>query len=253
MTQKRLHEKVAIITGGGSGIGKTIARAFAREGARVVVADLSLRKARQTVHSIGGKGGSALAIKTDVRSRADAERLVRKTLEVWGRVDILVNNAGVELLKDFVETDEADWDRVVMTNLKGPFLVTQCVLPTMTRQQRGKIVNIASVTGVVGFIYSALYAATKAGLMGMTRAIAAEYATDGIRCNAICPGYVYTPMTQDMLDNEIIRERVIAQIPLGRLSYPERDIAPLAVYLASKESDFMTGQSHVIDGGFSIR
>ncbi len=253
MTQKRLLEKVAIITGAGSGIGQAIARAFAREGAQVVVADISPHKAEKTVRAIRDEGGAALAVKADVRSRTHAERLVRKTLRGWGRVDILVNNAGVELLKGFVETDDEDWDRLVMTNLKGPFLVTQCVLPTMTRQQRGKIVNIASVTGVIGFAYSVLYSATKAGLIGMTRAIAAEYAADGIRCNAICPGYVYTPMTKALLDNEIIREQVIEQIPLGRLSYPDQDIGPLAVYLASEESDFMTGQVHVIDGGFTIR
>ena len=253
MKPKRLHEKVAIVTGAGSGIGRAIAEAFARERARVVLADLSHHKAKKVAQSIGDDGGIALATKTDVRSRPQAERLVQKTLKTWGRIDILVNNAGVELLKGFVETDETDWDQLVMTNLKGPFLVTQCVLPTMIGQQRGKIVNIASVTGVVGFVYSVLYSATKAGLMGMTRAIAAEYAVDGIRCNAICPGYVYTPMTKDMLDNDIILEQVIEQIPLGRLSYPDRDIAPLAVYLASEESDFMTGQAHVIDGGFSIR
>jgi 3-oxoacyl-[acyl-carrier protein] reductase len=244
-----LKDKVAIVTGAGQGIGRGIALSLAKEGAKVVVADIT-DKRFEVVKEIEALGSQALAVKCDVSNREDVASMVKETLNKFRRVDILVNNAGIYPFKPFADMTEQDWDRVLNINLKGVFYCVKAVLPKMIEQKYGKIVNLSSIAGsVVGFPSLVHYSASKAAILGFTRALALEVAPHKINVNAIAPGPIDTPGTT--APDVTIMEQTKKMIPLGRMGLPQ-DIANLAVFLASDKSSFITGQCIVSDGGYTL-
>jgi 3-oxoacyl-[acyl-carrier protein] reductase len=245
----KLKDKVAIVTGAGQGIGREIALTFAREGAKVVVSDIT-EKIHEVVREIEALGSQALAVKCDVSKLSDAENMVNETIKKFGKVDILVNNAGIFPFKAFTEMTEADWDKVLNVNLKGTFNCTKAVVPHMIKQKYGKIINISSIAGtVVGFQQLTHYCASKAGIVGFTKALALELAPYGINVNAIAPGPIETPGTQ-VLGKETY-EQMKKAIPIGRWGKPS-EIANVALFLASEDSSLITGQCIVADGGYTL-
>ena len=249
-----LENKVAIVTGGSSGIGRAIAELFAKEGAKVVVADIN--SAEEVLKTIRQNGGRAEFIKTDVSDSSQVKRLVDETLRLFGAVDIVCNNAGIELLKLLTDTGENEWDRVIDINLKGPFLVCKYVLPHMISRRRGAIVNTASQLGIVGAEKFTAYCASKGGLILLTKAMALECAKYGIRVNSICPGAIETPLLEREVnldkDPEEAKLRFVSKHPLGRLGNPE-EIANAVLFLASDRASFVTGESLVVDGGYVVQ
>ena len=246
----RLEDKVAVVTGAGSGIGKAIAEAFASEGAKVVVADQSYESARDTAQEIEAIGGTAAFVKADVSRLADMERLHRETLDAFGPVDIVVNNAGILRSSPLHEMSEADWDRVQAVDLKSVFLAAKVFIPEMLQRAKGKIINIASIAGMVGFEDIGAYSAAKGGQIALTREMAVEYAPHGINVNCIAPGVIRTEMTRELLSTTEVEEAMYKATPYPRLGKP-KDIASAAVYLASSESDFVNGEVLVVDGGMT--
>jgi glucose 1-dehydrogenase len=249
----RLENKVAIITGAGSGNGRGMALRFAEERAAVAVADVDEAGARETARLIEDRGGAALVTRTDVRERGDVEHMVAATLGRFGGVDILVNNAGVETLVPFLDLPEAEWDRVLAVNLKGAFLCGQVVGREMARAGRGgAIVNIASVNSTIALAGQAHYVSSKGGLLMLTKAMALDLAPHRIRVNAIGPGIIETAMTARSLADPDRRRFLLDKVPLGRVGQP-RDVANAAVFLVSEESDYVTGTILYVDGGWLIQ
>jgi len=261
----RLAGKAAVVTGGGQGIGRAIARMYAREGASVAIAARSEARLSHVKAEIEEEGGRAIAVRTDVRREPDVEQLVAETTEAFGSVDILVNNAGVGALIPIEETDSASYDRVVDTNLRGMVLTCRFVAPLMKERGRGSIINIASVHGLQGRGLYTVYSATKGGIIGGTRALAAELAPDGIRVNSISPGAIWLetmleralekvrPEHRDefvCLHGEAFKDDHRYFQPLEVVGETD-DIAYCAVYLGSEESRFVTGQNIVVDGGLT--
>jgi len=249
----RLGGKVALITGGGMGIGREAALLFAREGARVVVADIDAAAARATVAAAEAAGGEALAAVGDVALEADVARMIAEGVGRFGALHVLYNNAGV-LWKDrdrsVLETDERWWDRVMAINLKSVFWVTKHGIPHLRSAGGGSIILMGSVSALAGFTRAQdAYTAAKGGLISLGRSLAIQFAKDGIRCNVIHPGIVDTPLQAPYLTEELRRE-FAAGIPLGRIAEP-REIASVALFLASDESSYMTGAELVVDGGFT--
>lgn len=248
----RLRDRIAIVTGASSGIGAAIARQFAAEGAGVLLADLSDSGAEEVDEQIRRRGGRSIFEHTDVSSAADIARMVQACIRHFGRVDILVNNAGIVRQASLHETSEVDWDRVIDVNLKSVFLGSRAVLPHMLEQGSGKIINVTSIAGLVGFENTGPYCASKGGQIALTREMALEYAPQGINVNCIAPGVIRTAMTADMLASPEASLAFERGTPYRRLGEPE-DIAHAAVYLASAESDFVNGEVLVVDGGWVAR
>ncbi len=244
----KLNGKTAIVTGSRRGIGKAIAIVLAKEGANVVVSDISLEECQQVVNEIKAAGGQALAVKCDVSIKAEVQEMVVRAIENFGKVDVLVNNAMTSTIKPFWKVTEEEWDRNLDVNLKGAFFCSQVVVKNMIKHGWGRIINIASVSSGGGggcAPMMAPYTASKGGLKALSEAMAIELAAFGINVNAILPG----PIDSGALP-ESMKERYLKSIPKGRLGYPE-EIGHLVVYLASPESEFMTGSALVIDGGMS--
>jgi len=245
----KLDGKVAVITGAASGIGRATALLFAEEGAKVAVSDCVLTGGQETVSLIGKTGGEAIFIETDVTRAADLQRMVDTAVDTYGRIDILFNNAGVSGGGNTTAgTTEEEWVRVLDINLKSVFLGSKCVLPVMLNQGGGVIINTASVAGLVGFPGNPAYGVSKAGVISLTKILAAEYGRLNIRVNCLCPGTIQTPLTEVLpMSVDSFQD---AQ-SLKRTGQPE-DIAQAALYLASDNSSFVTGAALVVDGGWTI-
>lgn len=242
-----LNGKTAIITGAGRGIGKVIAIKLSQMGANVVINDIpSSSEADSTVEEIINNGGDAIAIKGDVRNQEDVNTLIDKTVEKFGAIDILVNNAGITRDTLLMKMTEKEWDDVLDINLKGAFNCIKAVTRIMMKQRSGKIINMASVVGVMGNAGQANYSASKAGLIGLTKSVAKELAPRNINCNAIAPGFIKSDMTEKL--TESVKEQYLSNIPLKRFGAPE-DVAEVVAFLASDKSKYMTGQVLHIDGG----
>lgn len=242
----RLRGRVALVTGGGRGIGQAIALAFAREGARVAVADVDGRTAAATARRIGGR--RALALQMDVADSMSVDAGFAALDRRWGRIDIAVANAAIEPIVPFLELEEDTWDRILDVNLKGTFLVAQRAARRMTRRRRGVIITLSSVNAEVARPESAAYAASKGGVRQLTKAMAVGLAPLGIRVNAIGPGTVVTGLTRHLLRNRAWRDAVNSRTPMQRVADP-REIAEVAVFLASEASSYMTGSTVYVDGG----
>ena len=247
----RLAGKVAVVTGGSSGIGRATAQIFAREGAKVVVADIGVEGGAETVRLIKGSGGEATFVQTDVAQPADAEAMVKKAVEIYGRLDCAFNNAGIEgVVQPTVDYDEADWDRVISINLTGVWLCMKYELQQMLTQGSGAIVNTASIAGLVGLPGFSAYVAAKHGVNGLTKTAALEYAKSGIRVNAVCPGAIRTPMFErGARDNPGIEEQIVAAEPVGRMAEPA-EVGEAVVWLCSDAASFVTGLPMAVDGGW---
>lgn len=251
----RLRNKVALITGSGSGIGRATAQLFAREGARVVVADLSLAAAEQTVAMIQKAGGEAVAVAGDVAQEADADCMVQRATETYGRLDILFNNAGIGCVGELHETPVEAWDRVMNVHVRGTFLVSKAAVPVMMAQGGGVILNMSSAIALIGLAKRAAYGAAKSAILGLTRCMAVDYAPHKIRVAALCPGTIHTPFVDKYLresyaDPEAALEGIKKRQLTGELGKPE-DVAQAALFLVSDEARFVVGAPLIIDGGVS--
>jgi NAD(P)-dependent dehydrogenase (short-subunit alcohol dehydrogenase family) len=245
----RLKDKVALITGGGSGMGRASCLLFAREGAMVAVVDRAEATGRETLRLIRDEGGRGSFIAADVASAVDVDRMVETTVGDHGRLDILFNNAGIEGPSvDLLEYGEEDWARVIAVNLTAVYRAMRAAIPHMINQGGGVILSTASVAGLVGLARSSAYSAAKAGVIGLTRTVALEYGPHNIRANCICPGFVSTPMLDRVLGDR--PESVLHRLaPLRRIGTAE-DVAHAAVYLASDEASYVTGVPFMVDGGY---
>ena len=247
-----LTNKVAIITGGGRGMGRTHAIVLSRAGAKVVVSDVLEKEILNVVKEIEEEGGKAIAIKCDISKKEEVENLVNKTIEKWEKVDILVNNAGIAQFKPFLEMTEEEWDKTIDINLKGYFLCSSMVAKEMVKQKSGVIVNIGSVAmGQVGVAFPHLvhYVSSKGGIAGMTEALAIDLAPYNIRVNAIAPGVIDTPMVEPVKADKAGLEGLLQRIPLKRMGKPE-EISSAVLFLSSSASSYMTGAVIPVDGGW---
>ncbi len=248
----RLEGKVAVVTGGNAGIGEAIAKCFADEGGSVVVTGRRQQELDRVVSGIRHHKGKALAVAGSVTDEAHAQEVVRRTLDSFGRIDILVNNAGIgDFGKRLHEIDDATWATVLDVNLTGVFRMTRAIVPQMLKQGRGAIVNISSIASLVGLSTLSAYAASKGGLDALTRALAIDYAKDGIRCNVVNPGLIDTPMAAPLMANQEMLQPILAQYAIRRPGTSE-EVASMVLYLASDEAAWVTGGTFTIDGGMTI-
>jgi 3-oxoacyl-[acyl-carrier protein] reductase len=238
--------KIALVTGAAQGIGREIALALAADGADVAICDVNLEAAQKTAADIEATGKKSLAIKANVASSADVSAMIEQVVEKFGKIDILVNNAGITRDGLILRMKDEDWDLVLSINLKGAFLCTKSALKYMTKQRSGTIINIASIVGAMGNAGQANYVASKAGLIGLTKTIAREYANRGITANAVAPGFIETAMTQALPEN--VRQELAKQIPMGKLGTPG-DVANAVRFLASPWASYITGHVVHVNGG----
>ncbi len=241
-----LDGKIALVTGGASGIGETISMQFARKGATVIIYDMDEVKAKALRDQLSQEGLKCEAYKVDVSSYDDTQARAKEIKEKYGKIDILVNNAGITRDQLMLRMSEDDFDRVLDVNLKGTWNMIKSVVPFMTKARYGKIINLASVSGIIGNAGQANYSASKAGVIGLTKSVAREFSKRNITCNAVAPGYIETKMTENLPDS--VKEHYLKEIPLGRYGQVE-DVASLVLFLASKHADYITGQVVHVDGG----
>jgi 3-oxoacyl-[acyl-carrier protein] reductase len=241
--------KNALVTGSGRGIGKEIALRLAQAGANVAICDLDLETAKSTAAEIESLGRKAIALKADVSKAADVQTIFSAFIETFKTIDILVNNAGITRDNFIVRMKEEDWDLVLNINLKSAFLCCKEASKHMLKARQGKIVNIASVVGISGNACQANYSASKAGLIGLTKTLAKEFATKNIQVNAIAPGFIQTPMTENLPPQA--KEKLMLEIPMGKFGFPS-DVANAALFLSSSFSDYITGHVLAVDGGIAI-
>jgi len=246
MKARLLEGKNAVVTGGAAGIGRAISGRFAAEGAGVAICDLDWENAERTAEEIQSAGGTARAYKTDVADWENVREVAKKIEEDFGRIDILVNNAGITRDNLIIRMSDEEWRSVLDVNLKGAFNCTKAFVPGMLRRRSGKIISITSVVGMMGNAGQANYAASKAGIIGLTKSLARELASRGINVNAIAPGFIKTRMTDGLTEQQ--KSALLERIPFSRLGEPE-DVAKGALFLGSELSDYITGQVVVIDGG----
>lgn len=241
-----LKGKIALVTGAAQGIGKEIALALVRAGADVVISDVNLEGAEGAAKEIEAIGCKSLAVKANVANFSEVDEMINKTIEKFGRIDILVNNAGITRDNLIVRMKEEDWDLVIDINLKGTFNCIKAAIRPMAKQRSGRIINIASIVGVMGNAGQANYVASKAGVIGLTKTVAREYANRGINVNAVAPGFIDTAMTQAL--SQEVRDNLQKQIPMGRLGTSE-DVANAVRFLASDSAGYITGQVIHVNGG----
>ncbi len=242
----RLQDEIVFITGSARGIGREIAEVFAAEGALVIISDINAEAAQKTAEEIKAKGFKADNFPCNVTILADVEQTIDKIIDKYGRIDILVNNAGITRDNLFIRMKEEDWDAVLTVNLKGTFNSTKAVSRAMLKARKGKIISIASVIGVMGNAGQANYAASKAGVIALTKSLAREFASRSINVNAVAPGYIKTDMTDKL--SEDVKNKILEAVPLNRMGTP-KDVANVCLFLASKEADYITGQTILVDGG----
>ena len=247
-----LADRIAVVTGGGSGIGAASAMRFAEEGASVLVADLRGHKAQEIATTISNAGGVASSIETDVSQSEQVQAMIEQCIEQFGRIDVLFNNAGTVRPGTAVDLDIADWDFVMAVNVRSVFLGAKYAIPHMLSQGSGSIINTASIAGLHGDGAAVVYAASKAAVINLTRALSTDHAAQGIRVNAICPGTIETEPVRRMMTNPGALEVYLNASAIGRLGRPE-EIANAALWLASDQSSFVTGEALVVDGGLHAR
>ncbi len=245
-----LENKVAIITGAGSGFGRATAELYAKEGAKVVVVDYNEQTAQDTVTAIHEHGGQAIAVKADVSNETDVKNVIQTAISEFGQIDILFNNAGVYAPGTVEETSMEDWNRSINVNTTALFLASKYAIPYL-KETKGNIINTASAGGIIGFPNAISYATTKGAVISFTRAMAVDYAEAGVRVNAICPGTGVTGMTKDLLEIEEVYQGFIAPIPMKRLG-EANDVANAALFLGSDLSSYITGHSLPVDGGWTM-
>jgi NAD(P)-dependent dehydrogenase (short-subunit alcohol dehydrogenase family) len=252
--QKKLEGKIALVTGGGGGIGRATALAYAREGAKVAVVDIDIRAADEVVGAIHALGGEAMSIETDVSRSEQVVAMVDKVVARFGRLDVAFNNAGIDVEHEpLAKATEETFDRLISVNVKGTWLCMKHEILQMLAQGGGAIVNTASIGGLIGAPRQPIYGTTKHAVLGMTKAAAVEYGRKGIRINAVCPGVIRTPMMERAVERDPRRKAYIEQAhPIGRVGEPE-DIAAAVVFLSSDDASFMIGHSMVVDGGYTAR
>ena len=251
----KLKDKVALITGAGQGIGRAYALGFAREGAKVVIAEINFDKAQQVAQEIESLGGEALAIKTDVSIEADTREAAKKTVETFGRIDVLVNNAAIYYGKEFKPFElltEDEWDRMMAVNVKGSFFMIKAVVPQMKEQQSGSIINISSGTWMFGIPYLLDYVTTKAAMVGMSRALSRELGEHNIRINSLSPGFTMTEASKTMKGAPPDLAKSIADVTALKRNEEPEDLVNPCIFLASDDSDFITGQLINVDGGWVL-